>query len=43
VPLPKWTKGKLRLFITLEQKFDVLEQHERAHNDSKIGRDVGMP
>jgi hypothetical protein len=30
------TKRK-RLFITLEQNFGVIEQHEHAHSDSKIG------
>ncbi|XP_036597382.1 tigger transposable element-derived protein 1-like [Trichosurus vulpecula] len=34
---------KKRLVITLEQKCDVIERHERGHSNSKIGRDVGMP
>ncbi|KAM9033903.1 uncharacterized protein LOC105749892 [Sarcophilus harrisii] len=34
---------KKRLVITLEQKFDVIERHERGHSNSKIGRDIGMP
>jgi hypothetical protein len=31
-----------RLVITVEQKFDVTERHERGHSNSKAGRDVGM-
>jgi hypothetical protein len=34
---------KKRIVITLEQKCDVIEQHERGHSNSEIGRDVGMP
>ncbi|XP_043835158.1 tigger transposable element-derived protein 1-like [Dromiciops gliroides] len=37
------TVKKKRLVITLEQKCDVIERHERGHSNSKIGRDVGMP
>jgi hypothetical protein len=55
VTLTKWTTGrflqikplraqiKKRPVITLEQKFDMIERHERGHSNSEIGQDVGMP
>jgi hypothetical protein len=54
VTLTKWTTGiflqiktlraqKEGLVITLEQKFDVIEQHEHGHSNFEIGQDVGMP
>jgi hypothetical protein len=52
VSLTKRTKGLLHIkhcgrkneevLIILGQKFDVIERHERGHNNSKIERDVGM-
>lgn len=33
---------KKRLFIILEQKFDVIEQHKYAQSNATIGGDVGM-
>lgn len=33
----------MRLFIALEQKFDVIEQHEYGHSNTKKGWDIEMP
>jgi hypothetical protein len=53
VPLTKWQMEdsfrksidaeKKAIIITLEQKCDVIEWHERGHKNSKIGRYVKMP
>jgi hypothetical protein len=34
---------KKRIIITLQQKFDMIEQHERGHGNSKLGQYVGKP
>lgn len=34
---------KKKFVITLEQKFDVIEQHELGHTNTKIAQSVGMP
>lgn len=53
-PLTNCTKGRFpqvkslkraktkRLLITWDQKFDLIEGHERGHSNSTIGRDVGV-
>lgn len=41
----KYTRSakRTRLFIALEQKFDMTEQQESCYRNSKIGRNVVMP
>jgi hypothetical protein len=44
IPSDKDTTNAIntRLVITVEQKFDVTERHDRGHSISETGRDAGM-